>query len=463
MASNAMHKLNSEKDRKGRPTIFGTDGIRGEAGKVLTPELVLQIGYFYGISTETKGPVLIGQDSRNSSEMMVSALTAGLMAAGNDVWSIGLCSTPAVAHLIKEYGISGGLMVSASHNPPEDNGIKFFGADGNKISYEKQKLIEEGLKKNKYIGGKSAESFERHDLLTKYEDSLIKSIQGRSLKGVSIVLDLCWGSATACGEKVFKELGADLTIINGKPDGSKINVGCGSTNLEPLKKAVKEKQAQMGFAFDGDADRMMAIDERGRVMNGDHVLYLWGSALKAKNELPDTRLVATMMSNLGFEKAWTAKGGILDRTPVGDQHVQAAMIATKAGLGGEQSGHILSTINGLCGDGLLTSLQIASICNAQNLRLSEWLDQSFTAYPQKLINIPLIDSKNSSIGWENSELLKDELAKAKLAMGDEGRIYIRESGTEPLLRIMVESKQLEIVNKWSSRLAKVAKSELRLA
>ncbi|MFL0733852.1 MAG: phosphoglucosamine mutase, partial [Prochlorococcus sp.] len=327
---------------------FGTDGIRGRVGTFLTPALALQVGYWCGQVLPEAGPLLIGMDSRTSGAMVASALTAGLTAAGREVWNLGLCPTPAVPGLIRKLGAAGGLMVSASHNPPEDNGIKVFAADGVKLSSEQQALIEAGLR-GEGIGGADqplitscGPAYQRDQLLSHYRDSLLASVQHQRLDGVPIVLDLCWGSATACGAEVFAALGADLTVLHGEPDGMRINVGCGSTQLEPLRRAVIERGASMGFAFDGDADRMLALDGQGRVVDGDHVLYLWGSVLQDQQALPQQRLVATVMSNLGFERAWQARGGVLERTPVGDQHVYAAMVANSAALGGEQSGHILS-------------------------------------------------------------------------------------------------------------------------
>ena len=357
---------------------FGTDGIRGLAGTVLTPALCLQVGYWVGRVLQAEGPVLIGMDSRTSGSMVVSALTAGLTAAGRDVWTLGLCPTPAVPLLIRQLGAAGGLMVSASHNPPADNGIKVFGADGAKLSAQRQAQVEAGLKGQLPMAEaafRCGVARSSADLLDGYRQVLQQSVAERRLDGVPIVLDLCWGSATACGADAFRALGADLTVLHGEPDGSRINVGCGSTHLEPLQRAVIERGAAMGFAFDGDADRMLAVDGRGSIIDGDHVLFLWGSVLQDQQALPDQRLVATVMSNLGFERAWQQRGGTLDRTPVGDQHVHAAMVASGAALGGEQSGHILSASHGLCGDGVLTAVQLATLCHSCLLYTSDAADE----------------------------------------------------------------------------------------
>lgn len=446
---------------------FGTDGIRGRVGTFLTPALALQVGYWCGQVLPEAGPLLIGMDSRTSGAMVASALTAGLTAAGREVWNLGLCPTPAVPGLIRKLGAAGGLMVSASHNPPEDNGIKVFAADGVKLSSEQQALIEAGLR-GEGIGGADqplitscGPAYQRDQLLSHYRDSLLASVQHQRLDGVPIVLDLCWGSATACGAEVFAALGADLTVLHGEPDGMRINVGCGSTQLEPLRRAVIERGASMGFAFDGDADRMLALDGQGRVVDGDHVLYLWGSVLQDQQALPQQRLVATVMSNLGFERAWQARGGVLERTPVGDQHVYAAMVANSAALGGEQSGHILSAAHGLCGDGVLTALQLATLCHGKQLSLEEWLDQSFKAFPQKLVNV-LVPDHGLRKRWKDCQPLREAVWAAEAAMGEEGRVLVRASGTEPLLRIMVEAADSQVVEHWTSKLAALAKKYLTL-
>jgi phosphoglucosamine mutase len=440
---------------------FGTDGIRGRVGSQLGPDLALQLGYWAGVVLPPEGPVLIGMDSRNSGPMLVAALTAGLTAAGRDVWHLGLCPTPAVPGAIRRHGAAGGLMVSASHNPPHDNGIKVFSASGAKLSREQQQRIEAGL--NAGNGGAAAldgfrgdgRLLDRTDLLADYRQGLIASTAGQRLDGCGIVLDLCHGSATACGEEVFSALGAELTVLHGQPDGSRINVGCGSTHLEPLCQAVLERGAAMGFAFDGDADRMLAVDGRGRVVDGDQILYLWGQALMAEGALPGNRIVATVMSNLGFEKAWQGCGGVLERTPVGDQYVHAAMEELGAGLGGEQSGHILSARHGMSGDGLLTALQVAALLAGRGQSLAEWLDGSFSAYPQILVNVTVPDRQRRT-QWQQCDPLRQAVEQAEAAMAGSGRVLVRASGTEPLLRVMVEAADAAAVQHWAEHLAREA-------
>lgn len=449
----------------GAVAAFGTDGIRGRVGSGVTPALALQVGYWSGLVLPPDGPVLIGTDSRSSGPMLVAALTAGLTAAGREVWQLGLCPTPAVAGAIRRHGAAGGLMVSASHNPPHDNGIKVFGADGAKLPRSRQQAIEAGLRGEAtaeapaplFHGGGTAQL--RPDLLDDYRAALIASVGSGRLDGCRIVLDLCWGSATACGAELFRELGADLTVLHGEPDGRRINQGCGSTHLEPLRQAVLERGAEMGFAFDGDADRMLAVDGRGRVVDGDQILYLWGTALRQAGQLPDDRIVATVMSNLGFERAWQQQGGVLERTPVGDQYVHAAMEQLGAGLGGEQSGHILSARHGMSGDGLLTALQVATLVRSRGQTLAEWMDGSWQPYPQKLVNVVVPDRARRT-GWQDCEPLRQAVAAAETAMAGQGRVLVRSSGTEPLLRVMVEAADQAQVDHWTSHLAALAEELL---
>jgi len=247
--------------------------------------------------------------------------------------------------------------------------------------------------------------------------------------------------------------------LHGSPDGARINLDCGSTHLESLRQAVLQTGAAMGFGFDGDADRMLAVDGQGRIVDGDHVLYLWGSALRDAGDLPDDRIVATVMSNLGFERAWQAGGGRLERTAVGDQHVHAAMEALGAGLGGEQSGHILSARHGLSGDGLLTALQVATLVHGRGQTLAEWMEGSFRPYPQRLQNVRVPD-RQRRLAWQDCEPLSQAVAEAEAAMAGQGRVLVRASGTEPLLRVMVEAAEAEQVLYWTDRLAAMADTHL---
>ena len=443
---------------------FGTDGIRGRVGAQLSPALAMQVGFWCGQVLPPSGPVLIGMDSRCSGPMLVAALTAGLTAAGREVWTLGVCPTPAIPGAIRRLGAAGGLMVSASHNPPHDNGIKVFGASGAKLSRGQQQAIEAGLQGVGPAGGFGGNGVvhDRQELLADYQRALVASVLGRRLDGCSIVLDLCWGAATACGEAVFRALGAKLTVLHGEPDGERINVGCGSTHLEPLRRAVLDQGASMGFAFDGDADRMLAVDGRGRVVDGDQILYLWGTSLLAEGQLPANRIVATVMSNLGFERAWQAKGGVLERTAVGDQYVHQAMEQMGAGLGGEQSGHILSARHGMSGDGLLTALQVATLLHRSGQSLAGWMDSSFKPYPQILVNVTVPDRQRRQ-QWQQCEPLRLAVDAAEAAMDGCGRVLVRASGTEPLLRVMVEADDQKLVDHWASQLAREAELHLNVA
>jgi phosphoglucosamine mutase len=304
--------------------------------------------------------------------------------------------------------------------------------------------------------------WDRADLMADYRDSLLASVDGARLDGVKLVLDLCWGSATSCGEELFRQLGAELTVLHGSPDGRQINQACGSTHLEPLRAAVLERGAAMGFAFDGDADRMLAVDGKGRVVDGDQVLYLWGQELMAQGRLPHNRIVATVMSNLGFERAWQRRGGLLERTAVGDQYVYAAMEEHGAALGGEQSGHILAADYGMSGDGLLTALQVATLVARQGGSLADWMDGSFSPYPQKLVNVTVADRGRRS-GWAQCQPLQEAVLAAEAAMAGSGRVLVRASGTEPLLRVMVEAAHQADVDHWCAHLAALADRHLNPA
>ncbi|MBE9234452.1 phosphoglucosamine mutase, partial [Cuspidothrix issatschenkoi LEGE 03284] len=361
------------------------------------------------------GPIILGQDSRNSSDMLAMALSAGLTAAGLEVWYLGLCPTPCVAYLTSITNAIGGIMISASHNPPEDNGIKIFDGHGGKLSPALQKEIEAGLR-GKLSPGLSINNCGKHysrtELIQQYSQSIQTPLQsGLNLQGMKIVLDLAWGAAVGLAPKVFQEMGAEVISLHNEADGDRINVNCGSTHLDILQTAVKEHQADMGFAFDGDADRVLAVDNTGRSVNGDYILYLWGRHLQQKQQLPDNLIVSTVMANLGFERAWQQLGGKLIRTSVGDQYVQAEMRKTGGMLGGEQSGHILCSHYAMTGDGLLTALHIAALVKEAHLSLGEMVDQSFQTYPQILRNVRVLD-RERRLGWEKCQPVQQAIAKA---------------------------------------------------
>ncbi len=447
--------------------LFGTDGIRGRVGGLLTAPLALQIGFWTGIvlrsRAENLGPVILGQDSRNSSDMLAMALSAGLTAAGLQVWYLGLCPTPCVAYLSSITDAVGGVMISASHNPPEDNGIKIFGADGIKLSKVLQQEIEAGLRGQASPAvslSNCGRHYSRPELILEYAEVLKQPLHGNvNLQGMKVVLDLAWGAAVGLAPSVFKQLGAEVISLHNQSDGDRINVDCGSTHLGILQAAVKENNADLGFAFDGDADRVLAVDNTGREINGDYILYLWGSSLQQKQELPDNLIVSTVMANLGFERAWTQIGGNFTRTAVGDQHVQAEMLRVGGMLGGEQSGHILCRHYGITGDGLLTALHIAALVHQADVPLSEMVNQSFMTYPQLLHNVR-VEDREKRVGWKDCQPLQEAISRAETAMGDAGRVLVRASGTEPLIRVMVEAEAADLANHWTKELVDVVQQNL---
>ncbi|MEO1432252.1 MAG: phosphoglucosamine mutase [Cyanobacteria bacterium J06633_8] len=447
--------------------LFGTDGIRGKVGGLLSAPLALQVGFWTGIVLRSRaqniGPVILGQDSRNSSDMLAMALSAGLTAAGLQVWYLGLCPTPCVAYLSSITDAVGGVMISASHNPPEDNGIKIFGADGIKLSKALQQEIEAGLRGQASPAvsvSNCGRHYSRPDLISEYADILKQPLHGNvNLQGMKIVLDLAWGAAVGLAPSVFQELGAEVISLHNSADGDRINVGCGSTHLGILQGAVKENNADLGFAFDGDADRVLAVDNTGREINGDYILYLWGNSLQQRQELPDNLIVSTVMANLGFERAWKQIGGKFTRTAVGDRHVQAEMLRSGGMLGGEQSGHILCRHYGITGDGLLTALHIAALVHQADVPLSEMVSQSFVTYPQLLQNVR-VEDREKRVGWKECQPVQQAISHAQAAMGDAGRVLVRASGTEPVIRVMVEAESAELANHWTKELVNVVQQNL---
>lgn len=447
--------------------LFGTDGIRSRAGELLTAPLALQVGFWAGqiMRQQQPGAVVLGQDSRNSSPMIAAALAAGLTSAGLEVWDMGLCPTAAVAYMAADPNTTGGIMISASHNPPADNGIKFFGANGTKLEKVIQGKIEQALRQGSCAGAFNpgnqwGKTYQRPELVERYVDFLHQPFPTQPhLKGLRIVLDLAWGAAAGVAQEVFEATGAEVIVIHGRADGNRINVNCGSTHLASLQAAVSEHNADIGFAFDGDADRVMAVDSQGRVVDGDYILYFWGQTLKQQGQLPNDTIISTVMANLGFERAWERLGGTLVRTQVGDQHVYAEMVAQGAMLGGEQSGHILCHHYSLTGDGILTALHLADWLKRAECCLPDLIDQSFAPYPQRLKNIR-VESRETRRQWESCDPLQQAILKAESAMGDQGRVLVRASGTEPLIRVMVEAADANLVDHWTDALADVVSMHL---
>lgn len=448
--------------------LFGTDGIRGKVGELLTPHLALTVGLAAGKvwrEFHPGGVVIVGQDSRNSSDMLSSAIAAGLTAMGFEVWHLGLCPTPCVAYLTKTTEAIGGVMISASHNPPSDNGIKFFGSDGKKLDSLLAASMEDTIRQI-YYGHitprctSAGRLLLQQDLTASYSKFLLDCLPGGlDFSGLRIVLDLAWGASVKLAPSLFESLGAEVICLHSSPDGDRINVQCGSTHLDKLQQAVREEKADLGFAFDGDADRVMAVDARGRVVCGDYILYLWGRHLQSLGLLPDNLLVATVMANLGFEMAWRKLGGQLIRTPVGDQHVQEAMWNTGAMLGGEQSGHIICHHFHYSGDGLQTALHLTSIVKQSGGSLAELVDNSFSRYPQVLKNVR-VENQKKRANWHNCDAIQKAIAQASSALGQGGRVLVRASGTEPLIRIMVEAESPDLTEYWSNYLATVVAESL---
>jgi phosphoglucosamine mutase len=449
--------------------LFGTDGIRGKAGDLLTAPFALQLGLAAGEifkQTNQVGPIILGQDSRNSSDMLASAIASGLTAAGMEVWNLGICPTPCVAHLTKVNDALGGIMISASHNPPEDNGIKFFGQGGTKISQNLSDKIESQLRKTYGLSHENpvnnswGKNYHRSYLIQDYLENLVNSLpENLNFQGLKVVLDLAWGASVNLAPSVFEQLGAEVIALHNEPDGNLINVNCGSTHLETLQKAVKIHQADLGFAFDGDADRVMAVDSYGRIIDGDYILYLWGKHLQDQGQLPDNLLIGTVMANLGFERAWEKLGGKLIRTAVGDKYVQAEMWRSGAMLGGEQSGHILCHHHGVSGDGLQTALHLTALVSQSGVSLHDLVDQSFTTYPQILRNVRLNNREKLS-QWQECQPLQKAITEAENSLGNDGRVLVRASGTEPLIRVMVEAINADLTDYWTTKLTKEVEKNL---
>jgi len=443
-------------------SIFGTDGIRGRFNVEITYSLAYKVAYALGSSLENKSPIIIGRDTRISGEILLQAITQGINDSGKKFINLGICPTPAIPFLIKQEHLSSGIMISASHNPPEYNGIKIFDHNGQKITkyFENkiQKLIEES-NHNISVPRKVIPKKSNKDLIDIYIKSLIQTMGGENLSGLKIILDTCYGSAVTCAKKIFQFLGADVRVINNSNNGLKINMICGSTNLEPLKKALRENPADMGFSFDGDADRVIGIDSKGNVLDGDHILFLWGRELMEEKVLTNNLLISTQMANLGFEKAWNDIGGVLYRTDVGDKFVYEAIKQKNAFLGGEQSGHILSKINNFTGDGILTALQISKFCKKKNINLNEWLKSSFEPFSQKLTNIKL-DFNINQLNPKTKILIDQTIENFQAIYSDNCRVYIRPSGTEPVMRVLVEAKNHKKVYSLSSEITKKLSLEI---
>lgn len=444
---------------------FGTDGVRGVANEGLTPELAFKLGRFGGYTLLEKGVehprVLVGRDTRISGEMLESALVAGLLSIGAEVMRLGVISTPGVSYLTKEMEANAGVMISASHNPVEDNGIKFFASNGFKLTDEQENEIEALLNSDEdnlprptgTSVGTISDYFEGGQKYLSY----LKSTIDTDLEGLKIALDGAHGSTYHLGPYLFGDLEADTVTVGCNPDGTNINAEVGSTHPEKLQALVTEKECDFGLAFDGDGDRIIAVDEKGNIVDGDKIMFILAHSLKEKGQLKNDTVVSTIMSNLGFYKAVEAHDMKSNKTQVGDRYVVAEMREGGYNLGGEQSGHIVMMDYNTTGDGLLTGIHLAAIVKESGKKLSE-LAGMVETFPQELVNVRVNDKYNVT----NNDAVKVIMADVEERMAGNGRILVRASGTEPLVRVMVEAETVELAKQYSAEIAEVVEAEMGL-
>ncbi|WP_028540189.1 phosphoglucosamine mutase [Paenibacillus sp. J14] len=441
---------------------FGTDGVRGIANKELTAELAYQIGRCGGYVLAGQVPkpkVVIGMDTRISGVMLESALVAGLLSIGADVIRLGVVTTPAVAYLTRLLKADAGVMISASHNPVEDNGIKFFGSDGFKLSDETELKIEELLDKAvdelpRPIGGDLGTVTVDNDSKLKYLEHLKTTISS-SFKGLKVVLDCANGAAYELAPRLFRELGAEVHTLAAEPNGLNINDHCGSTHPERLKEEVVRLGAHVGLAFDGDADRLIAIDELGQEVDGDYILCICGDAMNKAGKLKDSTVVSTVMSNFGFYKAAKKLGLATQQTAVGDRYVMAEMLRGGYNLGGEQSGHVIFLDYNTTGDGILTAIQLVDTMLASGKPLSE-LKKVMKQYPQVLVNVRVQDKSK----FAGNAVIAEAIAEVEQELGDNGRVLVRPSGTESLIRVMAEGPEKAELEKLVAQIVEVVEKQL---
>ena len=435
---------------------FGTDGFRGEANVNLNVVHAYKVGRFLGwyYGQEHKAKIVIGKDTRRSSYMFEDALSSGLTASGADVYLLHVTPTPSVSYVVRTEQFDCGIMISASHNPYYDNGLKVINGNGHKLEAEVEEKIETYIDSPEdtipfatrdNIGRTVDYAIGRHRYI-----GYLMSLATRSFKNVRVGLDCANGSSYSVAKGVFDALGAKTYAIGMEPDGTNINDNCGSTHIENLQKYVVDNDLDIGFAYDGDADRCLAVDDKGQVIDGDCILYLCGCYLKDKGELNNNTVVTTIMSNLGLYKAFDKVGISYEKTAVGDKYVNANMMQYGHSLGGEQSGHIIFSKYAVTGDGMLTSLMLMEVMLEKKQKLSE-LRKGLTIYPQLLKNVRVGD-KPTAKNDPDVVAATEEVAKA---LGDNGRILIRESGTEPVIRVMVEAETQELCEKYVDRVVKV--------
>ncbi|MFF2886093.1 phosphoglucosamine mutase [Paenibacillus sp. NPDC057967] len=441
---------------------FGTDGVRGVANVELTPELAYKIGRCggYVLTRDANQPkVVIGLDTRISGPMLEAALIAGLLSIGASVVRLGVVSTPAVAYLTKELGADAGVMISASHNPVEDNGIKFIAGDGFKLSDETELEIEALLDAEKDelprpVGGDIGTVTIDEDAKQRYLEFLKTTVKG-DFSGLKIVLDCANGSAYELAPAIFRELGADVTTVGAEPDGRNINAGVGSTHPEYLREKVLEHGADLGLSFDGDADRLIAIDGKGEEVDGDYILCIVGDRLKREGKLAQDTIVTTVMANIGFFKGTESIGLKTAKTAVGDRYVMEEMRRGGYNLGGEQSGHVIFLDYITTGDGILTALQLVETVAASGKKLGE-LKGLMRKFPQQLVNVRVADKSL----YNGNTAIEEAVKQVEAELGDNGRVLVRPSGTESLIRVMAEGPDKDQVEAYVDQIANVVKREL---
>jgi len=441
---------------------FGTDGVRGVANSELTPELAFKLGRFggYVLTKDKERPkVIIGRDTRISGHMLEGALVAGLLSIGAEVMRLGVISTPGVAYLTRALGAEAGVMISASHNPVQDNGIKFFGPDGFKLSDEQEEQIEQLMDQEedtlpRPIGANLGQVSDYFEGGQKYLQFLKQTVD-EEFTGLHIALDCAHGATSSLATHLFADLDADVSTIGTSPNGLNINDGVGSTHPETLAAFVKEKGADVGLAFDGDGDRLIAIDENGEIVDGDQIMYICAKHLKEQGLLKNDTVVSTVMSNLGFYKALEAEGLKSIQTKVGDRYVVEEMKKNDYKLGGEQSGHIIFLDYNTTGDGLLTAIQLVNIMKITGKKLSE-LASEVEKYPQLLVNVKVTDKYQV---MENDKV-KAIIEEVENEMAGNGRILVRPSGTEPLVRVMAEAPTEEACQEYVEKIAEVIRTEM---
>jgi phosphoglucosamine mutase len=444
--------------------LFGTDGVRGVANKDLTAQLAYQLGRagaYILTNGKKKSKIVIGRDTRISGDMLASALIAGILSIGSDALCVGIVPTPAVAYLTRYYGADAGVVISASHNPVEYNGIKFFSKNGLKLPDEMEKKIEEIIKNRKEIdmypwGSSIGRKIELDDAIKQYTNFLKGTIP-IDLRGLKIAVDCANGASYVAAPSLLSALGAEIKVIHHKPDGLNINLNCGSTYPEEIQKLVTNCGADIGLAFDGDADRVIAVDEKGEIIDGDKIMAICATALKEKGRLAKNTVVATVMSNMGLDKALQKSGCRIVKTKVGDRYVLEKMQQEGYVLGGEQSGHIIFLEHNTTGDGLLSALQLLAVMKEKNQSLSK-LASIMTKYPQVLINAKVNNEKKRN--YMDDEVIAAEIKNLEDIMAEEGRVLIRPSGTEPLVRVMLEGKNQEQMQSLAQELAKLIEERL---